>query len=553
MGTSSDAEHNSNSSGTTTGGSSGGDVARDHCRDHHSVAASTVALSPATRRACHTTRLRSTSLNAAALPVCSCCEVDDDADDADDALHNSIAAFRDDGKPKHASTSALLLKGLLFFCGLSVFARTEAIALQTQFFVYCLGYSNSFFAISTSLLFFPGVIVQFFQQRFDMRVNRLFGTRRAAIFRTVIFNLVTVACILVYVVTIDSKHSLGREPFLLYPLLIIVGVCTSGLYGTFLQAASMIPQHQPAFLVGCMCPFFFFLPINVGAGSLCTIKPSTTPGTPGGSGPGGVPALEAVQTLAMSPDGDWEVQWESVWAFYVAGCLLCILGMCAFLWFISVHEVRVRCRQQDEGLAHGEELEPLLQSTRSTSDSFPDDSSSLNRRTSELGLPYSAIWRAVLPQIVIMSLTTYCSTVVSAQYIQVPMTKMASLPTWLQYEYYMAAAVGIFITMRHSFRCSETTAIVAAVVRLGIIAVVFLYSRPRGHTIIEQHNDYLALCLNGLFCISHGYLYSLPYVQASAKFESEVARGRASQTINICYYTSLLLAVGTTLIVNQYG
>eukprot|EP00051_Salpingoeca_urceolata_P023195 m.390209 g.390209 ORF g.390209 m.390209 type:complete len:474 (+) comp20076_c0_seq1:241-1662(+) len=420
-----------------------------------------------------------------------------------------------------APVNGLLVKGLLFIIGMSVFARAETIILQTQFFYDCLGYDRNFYAIASALLFFPGVVIQVLQQRFDLVMDRKFGSWRSGLFRVGLANLVSIACLLVFVFLIDSDHRLGRSRALLYPSLVVLGLATSAMYGTTSQAAAIIRQHQPAFIVGTMCPFFFFLPINIGIGSLCVEE---TKGQ-------GLGELEPPST-----GKEWTTKWTRVWVFFAAGCGLCALGMLAYVWFFNLPRIKQVCKAQDR-ILHRKDSQSRLASTATP-------------HKEELELPFLRIVRKVAPQLATVGMTTYCSIVVAAQYIQVPSASLTHLPTYLLYEYYISSAIGIVATMKERLCVNENVAAVMAFSRLGFLALIFLYTRPKHDTVMGVKNDYVVLVLNGVFCLSHGYLFSLAYSQTSAKFSNKVVRSRAAQVINTFYYVCMLLAMSTTFLVN---
>ena len=89
----------------------------------------------------------------------------------------------------------LLVRLLLFLCGMGVFARAEAFFLQTQvhhryvmmtssqtrlqLFNQCLGYGLNYYAVSNALMFLPGIIMMIIQGHFDLSYDRRFGTLKS--------------------------------------------------------------------------------------------------------------------------------------------------------------------------------------------------------------------------------------------------------------------------------------------------------------------------------------------------------------------------------------
>lgn len=86
-------------------------------------------------------------------------------------------------KPEGVSNT---LKLLFFICGLSVFARSEALFMQTQMYAKCFGLGPNFYAAASSALFMPGIVVQMIQTKYDRHLDRKFGTYRAAAYRIVL-------------------------------------------------------------------------------------------------------------------------------------------------------------------------------------------------------------------------------------------------------------------------------------------------------------------------------------------------------------------------------
>lgn len=72
------------------------------------------------------------------------------------------------------------LKLLFFICGLSTFARSESVLMQTQMFAECFKLGNKFYPAASSAIFMPGILIQLIQNRYDKAMDRRFTTYRAA-------------------------------------------------------------------------------------------------------------------------------------------------------------------------------------------------------------------------------------------------------------------------------------------------------------------------------------------------------------------------------------
>jgi hypothetical protein len=57
------------------------------------------------------------------------------------------------------------LKLLFFICGLSTFARSESVLMQTQMYTKCFNLGSTFYPSASSAIFMPGILIQLVQNR----------------------------------------------------------------------------------------------------------------------------------------------------------------------------------------------------------------------------------------------------------------------------------------------------------------------------------------------------------------------------------------------------
>lgn len=57
------------------------------------------------------------------------------------------------------------LKLLFFICGLSTFARSESVLMQTQMYTKCFDLGTTFYPSASSAIFMPGILIQLVQNR----------------------------------------------------------------------------------------------------------------------------------------------------------------------------------------------------------------------------------------------------------------------------------------------------------------------------------------------------------------------------------------------------
>ena len=105
-------------------------------------------------------------------------------DDKPSAEYGTL--YTEDEPPKASPFISNTLKLLFFICGLSTFARSEAVLMQTSMYAKCFHLGPNFYAAASSAIFIPGILVQVIQTKWDRYFDRKYGTYKAAAFRIVL-------------------------------------------------------------------------------------------------------------------------------------------------------------------------------------------------------------------------------------------------------------------------------------------------------------------------------------------------------------------------------
>eukprot|EP00042_Codosiga_hollandica_P016327 m.41287 g.41287 ORF g.41287 m.41287 type:complete len:459 (+) comp46134_c0_seq9:86-1462(+) len=306
-----------------------------------------------------------------------------------------------------------LVRISLFLCGMGIFARTEAFLLQTQLYNVCFNEGLHFYAKANAALFLPGLAVLFLQSKCDHVIDLRFGTLRANYVRIVFTTALTIIVTEGYILLIDMHPSLSSSSGLIYSTLLIVGLCTSLVYGAFAQIVALVPdRYHSYFFIGQMCPFFVLLPVNIATGNLCSVSMQ--------------PSDKQVLTT---------INWSGVLIFYGAGSGLTVLAVVALR--IVTHACRDYIRRKD-----------LLLSTQI--------SASINDEEPKEATPLLVIFSQIKYELVTYGLSVLASIYVASKYSAIPSSHFANLETLLLYEYYVASAFGMISTEFKIFRNVNT-------------------------------------------------------------------------------------------------
>eukprot|EP00049_Salpingoeca_infusionum_P015775 m.309319 g.309319 ORF g.309319 m.309319 type:complete len:508 (-) comp15945_c6_seq1:342-1865(-) len=443
----------------------------------------------------------------------------------------------------------LWMKFLAFLCGISTFARTECILMQTLMFARCFD-NRSFYPKSSMFMFMPGILVQVLQSRFDQGFNARHTTFKASIFRISSSCLTTVVCIIALIWGIDGNQDLANNGGFVYSMLLVVGIGSSIAFGAFSQVFALFPPGpQAIFFLGTYCPFFIFAPVNFGVGSLC-------------------------ESMSNERVEGWETNWSAVHVFYGMGVLLTILGLISFLaivWplvgrrYLILHDsdlhstYLVGSTQASDPTETSALISRPTRSQRSSSassyvpneavtavtaaalDTPPELPSTASASPSHVSL--KILLRDLWPMILCVFVTTIVNSLVSSLYVTFPYHKYTSLATLLQYDYYICGALGIFLTSFKFFTRLPVWGILALVVtRCVFIPLAFLYCNNK-----LPVNDFAVIGLNSVFMLSGGYLFSLSFLLASQRYDSSKVRTAASTTINVVYYIAMGIGLGLAL------
>eukprot|EP00043_Microstomoeca_roanoka_P018901 m.206408 g.206408 ORF g.206408 m.206408 type:complete len:429 (-) comp16907_c1_seq2:242-1528(-) len=421
---------------------------------------------------------------------------------------------------EEASKSAAL-KLLFVICGLSVFARSESVFMQTQMYSKCFGLGDRFYALASCAMFMPGILVQIMQHSVDPYQDRKYGTRRASSYRLVIAVLGSLAALIGLILGSFENMSLEDSPAFIYLLLAILGIGISISFGSFVQIVTMFPPDlHPFFFIGTYSPFLIFAPINV-----------------------------AVKDLCVKEDEEWRTRWHSVIVYYFLAVFLTLAGlMCYFgiakhplgKLFFSRKDLELRAAQAafdpdtdvDYEFRNGGERRGLL------------NSSSVNSAFASKHITNWEMVRLCWKEIATQLIMTVCSTLVASLYIKFNPTTYDDLPTLLQYDYYICGAIGIFITSFGRIRkyLTSNVLLIVCIIRLAVVPLAIVYAQD-----LLPRSDAAVLVVNSLQMFVGGAAFSLCFSNASSQFTAKPDRTKASTVMNICYYLAMAVALGISL------
>ena len=186
-------------------------------------------------------------------------------------LHAGLASRR---QRRNKRLEQLQLGVLLFVCGASTFARTEAFVLQTELFSFCFRQGTLYTPLAILLLFAPGLVIQFVQAKYDAGYDLRFGSSKAAFFRQAVANGLSALSMAGFVAAIYCVPSLRDSKPLLFAVLTVQGLTCAVSYGALSQLVAVLPAPFPSyFFVGMyLCTLVVFTPLNAGLGNLCKVE-----------------------------------------------------------------------------------------------------------------------------------------------------------------------------------------------------------------------------------------------------------------------------------------
>ncbi|EGD80488.1 hypothetical protein PTSG_11131 [Salpingoeca rosetta] len=247
-------------------------------------------------------------------------------------------------------STSLALKLFFLVCGLSVFARSEAVFMQTQMYAKCFGLGDRFYALASCAIFMPGILVQIIQNKYDVLHDLKYGTYKATTTRLLVAVLGSVAALLGLVLGAFENMKLEGDLGFIYALMGVLGLGISISFGCFVQVITMFPPSMhPFFFVGTYSPFLIFAPINI-----------------------------AVQDLCVKDEDDhWMVRWHSVLVYYLLAAFLTLAGLLCYFGIAKHPRGKAVFKRKDA------ELRAAL--VRAQLTSADDDSTygSVNRRTKD--------------------------------------------------------------------------------------------------------------------------------------------------------------------------
>eukprot|EP00041_Stephanoeca_diplocostata_P022548 m.539446 g.539446 ORF g.539446 m.539446 type:complete len:297 (+) comp22091_c0_seq5:957-1847(+) len=210
------------------------------------------------------------------------------------------------------------------------------------------------------------------------------------------------------------------------------------------------------------------------------------------------------------------VNWIHTWIFFGCGVFLTLLTIVVFWLFSRLRATRYFVAREERRLAREratsrdnehtdagtDELSPLLQPKhidaihgRRDTHAPPEDAkvctTSINTQhgsertmgdggddtiatTASDTMEFWVFFKRVLPQLIKVALINVNNSLLSSQYGKTTHDDSPHLATYLIYEYYMASAVGTFISMK--YRAVPAATMVVAVTRVLSLPLAFLYA-----------------------------------------------------------------------------
>lgn len=437
---------------------------------------------------------------------------------------NSDHTNKDDSEDRYEllvqhTTVSWTLRFLFFLCGVSTFARSEVVLMQTQMYAECFGLGEYFYALASISIFMPGILVQMLQSKFDARLDQHFGTARSATWRIMLAYLVSLTALIVLVIMTRVNTNLQSSAPFVYFLLSIMGLGISVSFGTYTQIVSMFPPElHPLFFFGTYAPFFVFAPVNIAVGNLCEKNNDV-----------------------------WSLRWDSIDIYYTVGVALSIAGVLSFLGVVRYPKSRLLFDRKDAELrarSHHRFVIPVEQDNLEDSTGAQLNLSVARKAVfDELSLHLRDYLRLLWQESLTQVLVTICSTLLAALYIDFKPTHFENLPTILMYDYYICTSLGVVMTSWLPFRRLFTPSRILILAALRLALVPFAVMAIRG---IIGTNDYVLLAINSVQMWLAGIIFSLSFSLASDKFRSKPARTRASTIMNVVYYVAMAIGMGVS-------
>eukprot|EP00056_Hartaetosiga_gracilis_P008324 m.118668 g.118668 ORF g.118668 m.118668 type:complete len:515 (-) comp12899_c0_seq11:235-1779(-) len=458
----------------------------------------------------------------------------------------------------------LAIKVLFAVCGVSVFARSESVLLQTSMFSKCFELGDVFYPLASCTLFVPGVLVQIIQVVYGTRIDAAYGTEKATMWRLTTAVLGSTVVLTALIVASFYYMELSGNAAFIFTLLVFLGLGISISFGSFVQIVSLFPAHlHPYFFIGSYSPFFIFAPVNAAIGDLCV----------------------------KNIDGEWVTRWNSVLVYYILAIVLTMAGLLCFFgvmkhplgrYLMELKDLQlqmaattIRIDEDDIGDEENDHISALQRTQQqhqrqrsiqySTSSRFSEDVEELiddeeevednghterdtllnaNSNSDNGSLSTVAIVLKCLGIVLSQLVTTIASSLVASLYIKVHPTRFDDLPTLLIYDYYICGAIGIFLTafvfVRRLF--TQKRLLVISLIRLIVIPLMLSYTANK-----LPQNDIVLLVLNSVQMIIAGVVFSLSFSMAANVFHSKPLCARASSIVNFTYYLAMAIGLAISL------
>lgn len=511
----------------------------------------------------------------------------DNAAESTPLLDNKQTCNSDgDEKPRF---SMWLINLLLFLCGISTFARTEAFLLQITLFQKCLGYGNLFYPLAQGLFFGFGALYLYILQYVEENVWTVpkLGIYTVAKRKLLIANISTALAYAVFfalpILDRPLPHALG------YSLCLIVGAGATIQFQAFSKFLAGYPSTcMQYFIGGTYAASIFYAPLNTYLGDICHIPHHDAEGkmkcnyhhnktiatTTASTHTTVTVAVEVTAKPHMVPMKigacSNTIDWEHAWIFFGVAMFLTLSTLVMYVilgrlkpskYYIALEERRIIRETKmnnvsdkqlggagggsinDDSINDSDPLVNIADECGGDADRHGDKGDST--KTAKANNDGKTITiKAVAPQLIKVFVATSASALLSSQYGLTTNDAQPRLATYLIYEYYVCSALGTFLSM--AWRATPFWTMAVQVIRIGVLPVGFLYAY--GELGVNQP---AALAFNFVFMIFGGWTFAAAFSEVRDKFSgSALLLDRALAWTNAGYFCGLLF--GLSIAVTQF-
>eukprot|EP00038_Savillea_parva_P005926 m.160698 g.160698 ORF g.160698 m.160698 type:complete len:537 (-) comp11982_c0_seq1:200-1810(-) len=469
----------------------------------------------------------------------------------DKGLYEDAPLLPGDATPSRDKGS-LMVKLLVFLCGVAAFARTEAVLLQTQYFAMCRGYGPQFFyAISAALLFIPGPFVIGFVRIIEAGSTTPIRVR--AFRKILIANVSTALAIMMLIAEIAIFGSVAEEHKLAYLYMPIIGIGSSLHFQAMSQALSFFPPvYMSILIVGCYCPFVVYAPIN-SVGHLCTAT------LDGGSSAdpascGNTTGNAAVQDTCVT----WEADWSAVWSFFGTAVVLCVQAILA-MYMLCKHPLARHYMSladdehvdDDDNKEDGAQYKLLgddAEARKAEGDVMGGSIQAEGKGSESESESNTHVGWIAAPQVYCVLVVIIASQLVTAQYGMIPVQGgFMYLTTYLLYEYYICSCLGSVLAM--VMPLGDITSVLLATLRIAVVPLTFSYEAMPGLPAATiPRSNVMALVVNFAFITSGAWIFSSTFSMLQTKLADRPKDKKWALNLNNgVYFFAMELALAISI------